>query len=384
MAPAPSATIIVGMPAFNEAKYVGSLVLQILPYADEVVVVDDGSTDRTAQIAEMAGAKVVRHGSNMGYGSAIRGLLREGLQRNAEVLVILDADAQHDPSEIPTLVQAIRDGADVVIGSRAAQQHRIPAYRRFGQRVIGGFTRLASKSSVGDTESGFRAYSRHALETLKLKETGMAVSAEIVSAASAQGLTVREVPITVSYDTDGSTLHPVRHGLSVLSRVMVMISERRPLLAFGSLGFISIVAGIIIGVIVIRVLQVQQVLQVGSAMISILLLTMGMLSIATGLILNVLSRRLDAARLKLTAEGRVGRLFYWLGGAGTLGIFSLAGLIVNLVGIFYGVIVLQVLAEQQVLQVGSALVSAMLNICGVLTIYTGLIMSVLARRISDL
>jgi glycosyltransferase involved in cell wall biosynthesis len=376
--------VIVGMPAFNEAKYIGSLVLQILPYADEVVVLDDGSKDRTAEIAEKAGARVVRHATNMGYGSAIRALLREGLQQDADVLVILDADAQHDPSEIPVLVSAIREGSDLVIGSRAEQQHRIPAYRRFGQRVIGGFTRLVSGSSVGDTESGFRAYSRHALETLKLKESGMAVSAEIVSAASAQGLKVREVPITVSYDTDSSTLNPVRHGLGVLSRVLVMISERRPLLAFGSLGLATILAGIILGVVVIRVLQLQQVLQMGSAMISMLLITVGMMSITTGLVLNVFAHRLDATRVRLTPQGRIGRLVYWLGGNGTMMVFSVIGMLSVALSLYFGLLVIQVLQEQQVLQVGSALVSLMFAIAGVLTIYTGLILSVVAGRLSDL
>jgi len=372
------------MPAFNEAKYIGSLVLQILPYADEIVVLDDGSYDRTAEIAEKAGARVIRHGTNMGYGSAIRALLRDGLQQEASVLVILDADAQHEPSEIPVLVAAIREGSDLVIGSRAEQQHRIPAYRRFGQRVIGGFTRLVSGSTVGDTESGFRAYSKHALETLQLKETGMAVSAEIVSAASAQGLKVREVLITVSYDTESSTLNPVSHGLGVLSRVMVMISERRPLLAFGSLGAVTMLAGVIVGVIVIRVLQLQQVLQMGSAMVSMLLVTVGMMSISTGLVLNVFAHRLNATRIRLAPQGRIGRAVQWLGGNGTMMIFSTIGLLAIALGVYFGMLVVQVLQAQQVLQVGSALVSLMFIISGVLTIYTGLILSVVAGRLRDL
>ncbi|MFC1946253.1 glycosyltransferase family 2 protein, partial [Chloroflexota bacterium] len=154
-------------------------------------------------------------------------------------------------------------------------------------------TRVASKQKLTDTESGFRAYSRRALERLELKEGGMAVSSEIVSAAAAAGLEVAEVPISVSYTGEGSTLNPVQHGLGVLNRILVMISERRPLLIFGIIGALCIIAGIILGVLVVQVLASQQVLQVGSALMSMLFITVGALSVFTGIILNVLARRID-------------------------------------------------------------------------------------------
>ena len=287
-----SGKLVVGMPAYNEEKYVGSLVLQARQYASEVIVVDDGSTDRTAPVAELAGASVVRHGINKGYGSAIQSILAEARKRNADVLVILDADSQHNPDEIQSLVAAISEGWDVVIGSRETQKNAIPAYRRAGQRVLSKLTSVASQKKLSDTESGFRAYSRKALAELELKETGMAISSEIVSEAARKGLKITEVPISVTYTKDSSTMNPVKHGLGVLQRIIVMISERRPLLFFGISGGILIGLGIVAGVTVMRVLFASQILNMGTALVSMLLITVGVLCISTGIILDVLVRRI--------------------------------------------------------------------------------------------
>jgi len=319
--------IIAAMPAYNEGKYVGSLVVQARQYVDEVIVVDDGSTDHTSRVAELAGANVVRHGENRGYGSAIQSILAEAKKQDADILVILDADSQHNPEEIPSLVKAVlaeakkqdadilvildadsqhnpdeipslvkavSEGSDVVIGSREMQRSEIALYRRLGQRVLSRLTRVASREKLSDTESGFRAYSRKAIDTLELKETGMAVSSEIVSEATAKGLKITEVPVSVIYTEDGSTLNPVRHGVGVMNRILVMISERRPLFFFGLFGGILLVIGLVIGIIVIWAYYFStNVLATGAALISILLVTSGLLSIFTGIILNVLVRRID-------------------------------------------------------------------------------------------
>lgn len=288
-----SHNIVVGMPAYNEEKYIGSIVMLVKQYADEVIVVDDGSIDRTAKVATLAGATVIRHGENKGYGAAIQDIILEAKKKNADILVIIDADAQHNPEEIPTLIKAVSEGYDLVIGSRKMQtQSDIPAFRRFGQRVLLFFTNILSGEKLSDTESGFRAYSRKAMAELELKEKGMAISAETVSAATAKGLSVTEVPISVTYTKDGSTMNPVRHGVGVLNRIMVMISERRPLLFFGFMGGILVALGIVFGIIVVQTLYAEQILQVGSALISMLLITVGTLSIFTGVILDVIVRRL--------------------------------------------------------------------------------------------
>ncbi len=284
--------IIVALPAYNEENYIGSMVLQVRQYADEVIVVDDGSTDRTARVAGLAGATVVQHAENKGYGSAIQSILAEAKKRNPDILVILDADSQHNPEEIPALTKAITAGSDVVIGSRVMQPNIIPSYRRMGQRVLATLTHIASRRKLSDTESGFRAYSRKAIAALELKETGMAISSEIVSAATGKGLKVTEVPISVTYTKDGSTIHPVKHGFGVLNRIMVMISERRPLLFFGVVGSIFIVFGLAGGGLVVYSFYSGGILATGTALITVMLVTIGILCLFTGIILSVLIKRI--------------------------------------------------------------------------------------------
>jgi len=283
--------VLAGIPAYNEARYVGSIVLQAKQYVDEVIVVDDGSTDNTVKVAELAGATVVRHDENKGYGAAIQSIMSEAKRRNADVLVLLDADAQHDPNEIPSLVKPILEGFDLVVGSREAQKDKTPRYRRIGKEVIFRSTRLASKTNISDSECGFRAFSKKAMSELDLKANGMAVSSETIILAAEKNLKITEVPISNIYTADGSTLNPIRHGIDVLSRIIVMISERRPLFAFGLAGGILLVLGLVFGFRVLGIASTTGSLAVGSAVLTALFIIAGILSIFTGVILNALRRR---------------------------------------------------------------------------------------------
>jgi glycosyltransferase involved in cell wall biosynthesis len=283
--------ILAGIAAYNEARYVGSILLQARQYVDEVIVVDDGSTDNTARVAELAGATVVRHAENKGKGAAIQSILAEARKRNPDVLILLDADAQHDPNEIPVLIKPISEGFDLVIGSREAQNYKTPRYRRVGRKVLLHSARLASKANISDSESGFRALSPKAINDLELKANGFAVESEMITLAADKNLKITEVPISNIYTMDGSTLNPVRHGIDVLSRIIVMISERRPLLFFGLAGGILLVIGLIIGFRVINIAATTGSLAVGSAVLTALFIIAGILSVFTGIILNALSRR---------------------------------------------------------------------------------------------
>ena len=283
--------ILVAMPAYNEEKYIGSMVLKARQYADEVLIVDDGSTDRTAEVARLGGATVVRHQENKGYGAAIKSILAEAKRKAPDVLVIIDADSQHHETDIPHLIKPIANGFDLVIGSRKLQGHNIPLYRRIGQKVLFFFSRILSRKKLSDSESGFRAFSRKAVGVLELRENGMAVSAETIAVAAEKGLRITEVPISITYTKDGSTLNPIRHGFGVLGRIIVLISERRPLFFFGLGGVILAALGIIAGTRVLDILATIGVFPVGTALISVLLIITGIFSIFTGIILNVLTQR---------------------------------------------------------------------------------------------
>ncbi len=283
--------VLVGIPAFNEARSVGSIVLQARQYAEEVIVVDDGSSDGTARIAELAGATVIRHRENRGKGAAIQSIMAEARKRSPEVLVLLDGDSQHNPDEIPSLIKPIAEGCDLVIGSREAQKERTPAYRRIGQRVLLRSGRLIARHKVSDTESGFRALSARAMDELELKERGFAIESEMLAQAAGKDLKISEVPVSNIYTTGGSTLNPITHGVGVLNRIVVMISQRRPLFFFGILGSALLAIGLIIGLRVIEVAMKTGELLVGSAMLTVMLSMTGILAIFTGIILNALSRR---------------------------------------------------------------------------------------------
>ncbi len=283
--------VLAGIAAYNEARYVGSIVLQARQYVDEVIVVDDGSTDNTARVAELAGATVIRHAENRGKGTAIQSILAEAKKRNPDILVLLDADAQHDPNEIPILIKPISEGFDLVIGSREAQKDKTPRYRRIGQKVLLRSTRLASKTNISDSESGFRALSPKAINELDLKARGFAIESEMITRAADKNLKITEVPISNIYTKDGSTLNPIRHGIDVLSRIIAMISQRRPLFFFGLAGAILLVIGLITGIRVINIAATTGALAIGSTVLTTLFVTAGISSIFTGIILNALSRR---------------------------------------------------------------------------------------------
>jgi glycosyltransferase involved in cell wall biosynthesis len=279
------------MPAYNEDRFIGSMVIKARKYADKIIVLDDGSTDGTADVAGAAGAYVVRHTENRGKGVAIQSIISEAKKDMPDVLIVLDADGQHNPDEIPRLVQAVLDGADMVIGSRKLVKKSIPSYRRVGQNILLFSTRFLTRNKITDSESGFRAFSRKAIAELELNQKGFAVESEMIAVAEEKNLKIAEVPITVQYRGDGSTLHPVRHGVGVLAQIVNMISERKPLFFFGILGSLLTMGGLVAGIRTVQIFTVTYRLPVGTVMLSVLFFIIGVLCLFTGVILHALAHR---------------------------------------------------------------------------------------------
>ncbi len=230
--------ILVCIPAFNEAKTIAEIIRKSKKYADGIIVYDDGSTDDTYEVANSAGATVIRNPKNNGYGVAIRSLFQAAKEQNADIMVTLDSDGQHNPDQIPQLIEPLlKQRFDMVIGSRFLNNNdkeKIPRYRSFGIKTITKLTQAASYGGITDSQSGFRAYNKNALSKINLFEDGMAVSIEILLRAKEKNLLTTEVPITINYDVnDASTHNPISHGVGVLYSVIQFVSLRHPLAFYG-------------------------------------------------------------------------------------------------------------------------------------------------------
>lgn len=281
--------IVALIPAYNEERCIGSVILRTRQYVDEVIVVDDGSRDATPRIAAAAGARLIRHESNRGKGQALTTGFRAARKLRPDVLVILDSDGQHSPDEIPLLIEAMREhGADMVLGSRftdPAQLARIPSGRRLGLRAVTTVTNVLSGVAVSDSQSGFRAFSARAIDALTFRGAGFSVESEMQFLAREHGLSVAEAAISADYD-DPAKRNPVVQGFNVIDGVMRLVGQTRPLFFMGVPGLFLLLIGMLIGLDVIAIYARSHELAVGYALVSVLCMITGMMSLFSGVILH--------------------------------------------------------------------------------------------------
>lgn len=224
--------VVAAIPAYNVQRFISDVVRRTMEHVSQVIVIDDGSRDGTAEAARVAGALVISHDTNKGYGEAIKSCFKAAKATGADVLVVLDGDGQHNPEEIPKLLAPVLRGkAELIIGSRfLTNKHKIPRYRKFGISVITFLWNFGSKVKVSDAQSGFRVYSKEIFEASSLSEKGMGISIEILEEARRKGTTIKEVPISCLYLPSTINLKAIRHGLGVALSV-VRIGFKNRLLA---------------------------------------------------------------------------------------------------------------------------------------------------------
>jgi len=282
-----SHNITVILPAYNEEVSIGSIVLLARRYADRVIVVDDGSSDRTAEIASNAGAEVIVHSPNKGKGMAFKTGFEAA--EGADIIVTMDSDGQHNPADIPKLVAPILKGeADLVNGSRYIYGHATdtPAYRRLGQTILDKVTIINSGISITDSQSGFRAFAASTKDIFRFNAQGMEIESEMLADAGRSGLRIKEVEIDVRYDVDGSTENPVRHGLSVLLKVCKDIEFNRPLCCFTLPGVVFGICGVYMGLSFLQTFYLGGSLYFGPTVLMILLTLVGTFMAFTGILLH--------------------------------------------------------------------------------------------------
>jgi glycosyltransferase involved in cell wall biosynthesis len=220
--------VVVAIPAYNEAAVIGAVVRSIPGRigAMEVrtLVVDDGSTDDTAAVARASGAEVVRHIVNLGVGAATRTGLRAAKAMGADVVVTLDGDGQHDPEEIPALVQCLVDNNyDVVIGSRILQPKGMPPSRFAANLLLNAITFVVYGKVVSDSQSGFKAFSRSALDIIELDAAGYEICSEIIGEIVRNRLNYKSLPIKAVYTPYSRAKG--QHFLNGLNLILQLLSR---------------------------------------------------------------------------------------------------------------------------------------------------------------
>ncbi|RRJ31824.1 glycosyltransferase family 2 protein [Halocatena pleomorpha] len=294
-------SVLVAIPAYNEAATIGDVVQTASEYADYVLVIDDGSEDDTAVRATAVGGAVIKHRQNRGYGAALKTAFEVASRYNAHHLVVLDGDGQHDAADVPRLVAAQeRTGAHLVIGSRFIEgaTSNAPLYRWIGLKTINGLTNLSlgvvrAASRVSDTQSGFRAYDQTAIETLAADRSignWMDASTDILYHAHHHSYSIEEVPITVTYDVaNASTRAPLSHGVVLMRNILKTIERERPLTALAVPGFGLTFGGMGVGYMSLDNYIQSGTFPVGLALTAAVLMLIGTFACFTAIVLHALS-----------------------------------------------------------------------------------------------
>jgi glycosyltransferase involved in cell wall biosynthesis len=276
------------IPCYNEEHTVGNLILKTKPYVDTVLVVDDGSSDKTTMTAQNAGAVVLAHPKNKGKGAAIKTGFHYALAHGFDDVVTIDGDGQHDPGEIPIVLSELRrNGHDIVIGTRFGPSTEMPFWRKIGKRVLDYATGIGTGGFVTDSQSGFRAFNKKAIKTLIPLITGEAfsVESEQLIKGHEQGLQMGSARVSCKYNgLQTSTKTPSSHGFSVLQYVLRMLVEKQPLLFIGVPSMMFILLGLLAGLYTLLYYNSSHILLIPHTIIFSIMLLIGVL----GLLLAVL------------------------------------------------------------------------------------------------
>jgi len=204
-------TVLAIIPAYGEAKFIGDVVNRVLQHVGTVSVIDDGSPDDTASVAEAAGAVVVRHSRNKGKGAAIKTGLEHATAAGSPFFLFLDGDGQHDPADIPAFFDAMNQtGADLVVGNRMTNLGEMPVVRRLTNRFMSWQIGAICKVSVPDSQCGFRLVRRELLPVLNAPSDRFEFETESFILAARHGFRIQYVPVRTIYANQKSKIRPVQ------------------------------------------------------------------------------------------------------------------------------------------------------------------------------
>ena len=245
-----SQNITVIISAYNEEVSIGSIVLLTKLYADNVIVVDDGSTDRTAEVARKAGAQVIVHEASKGKAESLKVGFNTAADMGADIIVTMDSDGQHNPADIPRLVAPILKGdADMVNGSRYLNYpgKNVPLYRRVGQTLQDTTAKMNFNLKITDTQSGFRAYAASTKDIFRFSGEKASIENEMLADAGRSGLRIKEVEIGVYKNSRTSIRNPTKYIFGALKTVVEDIEANKPLYFYTVPGFALATCGFYMG-----------------------------------------------------------------------------------------------------------------------------------------
>ena len=202
------------IPAYMEQRKIHEVVSRILKYIRHVIVIDDGSLDRTAEEAANAGAIVKRHKRNMGKGVALATGFQYARDNQFDFLITMDADGQHDPADIPRFIEAyVRTGIPVLIGDRMGNMSEMPVIRKWTNRLMSWYLSRAMNQYIPDTQCGFRLYRCGVIPFILADAKRHAAESEILLHVVARGIQIGSIPIAVIYSDEKSKINPFKDTL---------------------------------------------------------------------------------------------------------------------------------------------------------------------------
>lgn len=199
------------IPGYNESRMIGQVVTNTRKIIDDVVVIDDGSRDNTAQIAQDAGAYVIKHEVNKGKGAALRTGFQYVIDHGYDAVITMDSDGQHDPDDIPGFLDAVEKiGSGIIIGTRMGDISTMPLIRRCTNKLTSFSASILARQQIEDSQSGFRLITTDVLKTIQLETAGFETESEILIKASKAGFRITSVPIKTIYGEEKSKIKPMR------------------------------------------------------------------------------------------------------------------------------------------------------------------------------
>jgi len=284
-------TTIAIIPCYNEAATIGSMVIQTQHYVDCVLVIDDGSTDDTIKIAKKAGATVLAHKKNKGKSSAIKTGFQYALEHNYDYIITIDGDYQHNPEEIPLLLDnLINNSKDISLGFRYGHTTEMPGWRKIGKRVLDYTTHIGS-GELTDSQCGYRAFNKKAVKKLLphlRTQNGFSTESEQLIHAKDLGLSTINTNISCRYNNleKTSTKNPTSHGVGVLAYLIKLIIVRRPLLFIALPGAITCLIGLFLTIRTFQMYNQTNTFSIPMAMFTGITVFIGVIATFMGLMFN--------------------------------------------------------------------------------------------------